>query len=82
MPGDLRLDVPTSWSLPLLNGLLTSLEEPQMLAVIPPLKLIGVGLSLRTTVLPSLEERIEEITDDADLDEEPDSRFAKTSRPT
>lgn len=48
-----------------------------MLAVIPPLRLIGVGLALRTTVLPSLEERIDEIAADADLDEEPDSHFKK-----
>ena len=78
LPGDLRLDVADKLESAVLNGLDVSLfEEPQMLAVIPPLKLIGVGLSLRTTVLPSLEERIEEITDDADLDEEPDSHFAK-----
>ncbi|WP_218189442.1 MULTISPECIES: hypothetical protein [unclassified Pseudomonas] len=44
------------------NGLDVSFfDEPQMLAVIPPLRLIGVGLALRTTVLPSLEERIDEI---------------------
>jgi DNA-binding PucR family transcriptional regulator len=32
---------------------------------------------LRTTVLPSLQERIEEISADADLDEEPDNHFKK-----
>lgn len=52
-------------------------DAAQMLAVIPPLKLIGMGLALRTTVLPSLEERIDEMTADADLDEEPDSHFKK-----
>lgn len=48
-----------------------------MLALIPPLRLIGLGLALRTTVLPSLEDRIDEIVADADLDEEPDSHFKK-----
>jgi hypothetical protein len=36
-----------------------------------------MGMGLRTTVLPSLEDRIDEITADADLDEEPDSHFKK-----
>ena len=48
-----------------------------MLALIPPLRLVGLGLAMRTTVLPSLEDRIDEIAADADLDEEPDSHFKK-----
>jgi hypothetical protein len=52
-------------------------DEEEMLALIPPLRLVGLGLALRTTVLPSLEERIDEIAVDADLDEEPDSHFKK-----
>jgi hypothetical protein len=36
-----------------------------------------LGVGLRTAVLPSLEERIDEITADADLDEEPESHFEK-----
>ena len=46
-------------------------------ALLSPLRLIGLGMALRTTVLPSLQERIEEISADADLDEEPDSHFKK-----
>ncbi|EMO7187724.1 hypothetical protein JHE03_11680 [Pluralibacter gergoviae] len=49
--------------------------EEDKLALIPPLRLVGLGVGLRTAVLPSLEERIDEIMDDADLDEEPESHF-------
>ncbi|AYC32988.1 hypothetical protein D3880_11680 [Pseudomonas cavernae] len=78
LPDDLRSDVADKLESAVLNGLDVSFfEEAQMLAVIPPLKLIGVGLALRTTVLPSLEERIDEMTADADLNEEPDSHFKK-----
>lgn len=52
-------------------------SEEDKLALIPPLRLVGLGVGLRTAVLPSLEERIDEITADADLDEEPDSHFEK-----
>ena len=34
-------------------------------------------MRLRTTILPSLEDRIDEITADADLDDEPDSHFER-----
>ncbi|WP_413729453.1 hypothetical protein [Sodalis sp. RH22] len=78
LPDDLRSDVADKLESVVLNGLdISFFDEPQMLAVIPPLKLIGVGLALRTTVLPSLEERIDEIAADADLDEEPESHFKK-----
>ncbi|WLH10910.1 hypothetical protein PSH58_18765 [Pseudomonas hefeiensis] len=78
LPNDLRSEVADRLESAVLNGLDVSFfDEPQMLAVIPPLRLIGVGLALRTTVLPSLEERIDEIAADADLDEEPDSHFKK-----
>ncbi|MCP1507795.1 hypothetical protein J2Y83_003768 [Pseudomonas marginalis] len=78
LPNDLRSEVADRLESAVLNGLDVSFfDEPQMLAVIPPLRLIGVGLALRTTVLPSLEERIDEIAADADLDEEPDNHFKK-----
>ena len=38
---------------------------------------MGLGLALRTTILPSIEDRIDEITSDADLNEEPDNHFKK-----
>lgn len=78
LPDDLRLEVVDKLESAVLNSLdISFFDEPQMLALIPPLRLIGVGLALRTNVLPSLEERIDEITVDADLDEEPDSHFRK-----
>lgn len=56
---------------------LSFFEEEDMLALIPSLRLVGLGLELRTTILPSLEDRIDEIAADADLDEEPESHFEK-----
>lgn len=78
LPEDLRSEVADKLESAVLNGLDVSvLDEPKMLALIPPQRLVGVGLALRTTVLPSLEKRIDEIAVDADLDEEPDSHFKK-----
>ncbi len=77
-PQDLRLEAAESLESAALNGLDVSFfAEDTMLALVPPLRLIGMGLALRTTVLPSLEDRIDEIAADADLDEEPDSHFKK-----
>jgi hypothetical protein len=52
-------------------------EEDNMLALIPPSRLIKLGLALRSMILPSLAERVDQIAEDADLDEEPDSHFKK-----
>ena len=52
-------------------------EEADMLGLLSPLRLVSMGMGLRTTVLPSLENRIDEISADADLDDEPDSHFVK-----
>jgi hypothetical protein len=78
LPDDLRSEAADD----LESAALTQLDasffgDADMLALIPPLRLIGMGVGLRTSVLPSLEERIDEIAADADLDEEPDSHFKK-----
>jgi hypothetical protein len=52
-------------------------DDAAMLALIPSARLINLGWTLRAKVLPALGERIDEITADADLDEEPDDHFAK-----
>lgn len=52
-------------------------EEEDMLGLLSPLRLVSMGMRLRTTILPSLEDRIDEITADADLDDEPDSHFER-----
>ena len=52
-------------------------EEDNMLALIPPSRLIKLGLALRSMILPSLAERVDQIAEDADLDEKPDSHFKK-----
>jgi hypothetical protein len=78
LPKDLRAEAGESLESSAINGLDVSFfAEEAMLALIPALKLVGLGLALRTTVLPSIEDRIDEITSDADLDEEPDSHFKK-----
>ena len=78
LPDDLRSEAADTLESAVLTNLDSSaFDEPEMLALIPPLRLVGIGLALRTTVLPSLEERIDEIVADADLDEEPDSHFKK-----
>lgn len=78
LPDNMRLEAAES----LESAALTNLDasffgEPDMLALVPPLRLVGLGLALRATILPSLEDRIDEITTDADLNEEPDSHFKK-----
>ncbi|KPL55643.1 hypothetical protein ABB55_03265 [Prosthecomicrobium hirschii] len=52
-------------------------EQEDMLGLLPPLRLVGMGMALRTRVLPSLDKRIDEISAAADLDDEPDSHFKK-----
>jgi energy-coupling factor transporter ATP-binding protein EcfA2 len=78
LPDDLRAEAADNLESAVVKDLDVSFfGESEVLALIPPLRLVGMGLSLRTIVLPSLEERIDEITADADLGEEPDSHFKK-----
>jgi hypothetical protein len=78
LPDDLRSEVADDLEAAALTHLDASFfGDEDMLALIPPLRLVGMGVGLRTSVLPSLEERIDEIAADADLDEEPDSHFKK-----
>ncbi|QHP66368.1 hypothetical protein EI171_02420 [Bradyrhizobium sp. LCT2] len=78
LPDDLRLEAADSLEAAALTDLDTSFfDEENMLALIPPSRLIGLGLALRAKVLPSLVERADEIAEGVDLDEEPDSHFKK-----
>lgn len=78
LPDDLRMEAADNLESSACSNLDVSFfDEEDMLTLIPPLRLVGLGLALRTTVLPSLEERINEIVDIADLDEEPESHFKK-----
>jgi hypothetical protein len=78
LPDDLRSEAAEKLESAALTDLDVSFfDEEEMLALIPPLRLVGLGLALRATILPSLEDRIDEIAADADLDEEPDSHFKK-----
>lgn len=78
LPDDIRLEAADSLESAALRDLDTSFfEEENMLALIPPSRLVGLGLALRATILPSLAARVDEIAEEADLDEEPDSHFKK-----
>lgn len=56
---------------------LSCFDDDTMLGLIPPMRLVKLGLALRSEALTKLEDRIDTIASDADLDEEPDSHFAK-----
>lgn len=78
LPHDLRMEAADNLESAARSDLDVSFfDKEDMLALIPPFRLVVLGLALRTTVLPSLEDRIDEIAADADLDEEPDSLFKK-----
>lgn len=78
MQDDLRREAADRLETAVQDGLDASFfEEEDLLGLLSPLRLISMGMGLRTTVLPSFEDRIDEITADADLDDEPDSHFKK-----
>lgn len=54
---------------------LSFFKNDAMLSLVPPLRLIHLGLSLRSETLPAFEDRIERILENADLDEVPESHF-------
>lgn len=75
---DLRLQAADRLESAVQNELDVSfLDDEDMLGLLSPLLLVSMGMGLRTTVLPSLEDRIDEITENADLDDEPDSHFER-----
>lgn len=75
---DLRLEAADILESAARNALDTSFfDDEDILGLIAPLRLVAMGMGLRTTVVPTLEDRIDEITADADLDEEPESQFKK-----
>ena len=78
LPDDLRMEAAQNLESAACSDLDVSFfDKEDMLALIPPFRLVVLGLALRTTVLPSLEDRIDEIAAEADLDEDPDSHFKK-----
>jgi hypothetical protein len=56
---------------------LSFFDNPAMLELIPAGRLVRLGMSLRIQRLPKFEDKISEITDGADLDEDPESHFEK-----
>tara|TARA_R110002124_G_scaffold170172_1_gene337691 strand:- start:1333 stop:3645 length:2313 start_codon:yes stop_codon:yes gene_type:complete len=78
LPDYLREEAADGLMLAAQDGLDASFfEECDMLGLLSPLRLVSMGMGLRTTVLPSLKHRIDEIASDSDLDDEPDSHFVK-----
>lgn len=53
------------------------LEDNDILSLISPRSLINIGLAIRTTVLPSIMDKIQDIYKNADLDSESDTYFGK-----
>jgi len=73
---NLRLEAAESLESAAFNNLdLSFFDSEDILALIPPIQLVRLGLRIEATILPSLEDRIDEITSNADLDEEPESHF-------
>ena len=54
---------------------LSALDEGDLLALLPPERLVALGLRLRMRALPDAPAKIDEIANDADLDEDPESHF-------
>jgi hypothetical protein len=78
LPPDLREKAALLLESAALNQLdLSFFADETMLALIPPARLVALGMALRSSVLPDLDDRIGEIVAEADLDEEPDSHFKK-----
>lgn len=74
--GDLRNDAAdTLESAALQKFDLSYFDDSEILALIPPSRLLLLGMRLRTQSLLNAEALVNEIADDADLDEEPSSHF-------
>jgi len=58
---------------------LSFFEDEDMLRLIPPGRLVALGIKLRAEVLPAARASISTIADEADLDSDPDSHFEEFS---
>lgn len=56
---------------------LSFFDSEEMLSLIPPERLVRLGIRLRTRNLPYIDTHIAEIADDADIDEDPEGHFEK-----
>jgi hypothetical protein len=59
------------------DGDLSCLEAPDILALIPPLRLLALGMNIQANLLPSVKSRIEEAADDFDPDHYFEGAFDK-----
>jgi hypothetical protein len=58
---------------------LSFFEDDDLLRLIPPARLVALGITLRVATLPNAPDSIKAIADEADLDNEPDSHFEEFS---
>lgn len=56
---------------------LSFFDDAMLLALIPPMHLVQLGIDLRSNRLNDLEDRIDTLASDADLDRNPESHFEK-----
>lgn len=78
LPDDLRESSATILERAALDELdLSFFDDEAMLALIPPERLVELGVALRVRGLPGMQARIETITDEADLDEDLEELFEK-----
>lgn len=56
---------------------LSFFDHEELLSVIPPDRLVQLGIKLRTLKLPYIGDYIVEVTDKADIDEDPETHFEK-----
>ncbi len=59
------------------DGDLSCLEVPDVLALIPPIRLVALGLNIQADLLPSVESRIEEAADECEPDRYFEGAFDK-----
>ena len=54
-------------------------DSPEVLELIPAERLVRLGIKLRMQRLPSIEDHIGDLADNADLDEDPEQHFEKVA---
>lgn len=80
LPDELRLEAAEALEDAVRDRIdLSFFDDEAMLALIPPARLVALGVRLRSRILPGLEDHIDEVRGDADLDEEPGNHFRHVS---
>lgn len=75
LPDELRNDVADDLERAALDFDMSFFDDPNLLALLPPTRLLALGLKVRGITLKTLEDKISETSNDADLDEDPSDQF-------